>query len=114
MEFIIDLWNSILTPGTSPALIKATHASFAALLLTLIGLLISTRNFHFIILTILASGLWIAITWFISELEALKKQQNISTSTNSTTTKNSVNSSINSSTSSSTNSQSLKSRSKKT
>ena len=75
IDFTQELWTSILTPGTTPALIKATHASFAALLLTLGFLLFATWNYHFIFLTIIASGLWAAITWFIKEIEIEKAKQ---------------------------------------
>jgi hypothetical protein len=77
MAFITDLWESIFTPGTTPSLILATHLSFGALLVTLIGLLFATRNIHFVILTVLASSLWAAITWFIKEVEAVKKNQQL-------------------------------------
>jgi flagellar biosynthesis component FlhA len=75
IDFAQDLWTSILTPGTTPALIKATHFSFAALLATLAFLLVATRNIHFVFLTIIASGLWAAITWFIKEVELEKQRQ---------------------------------------
>ncbi|KAF5094041.1 hypothetical protein D0Z00_003730 [Geotrichum galactomycetum] len=75
INFTQDLWNSILTPGTTPALIKATHFSFAALLTTLAFLLVATKNIHFVFLTIIASGLWAAITWFIKEVELEKQRQ---------------------------------------
>lgn len=75
LDFTQDLWTSILTPGTTPALVKATHFSFACLLLTLLFLLIATRNIHFVFLTIIASGLWAAITWFIREIEIEKAKQ---------------------------------------
>lgn len=88
MEFITELWSSILTPGTNPALIKATHASFAALLITLILLAIATRNIHYMILTVIATCLWLSITWFVSELEqekARQKEQNQGTETTTAT-----------------------------
>lgn len=75
IDFAQDLWSSILTPGTSPALIKATHFSFAALLATLLFLLVATKNIHFVFLTTIALGLWAAITWFIKEVELEKQRQ---------------------------------------
>ncbi|KAF5092212.1 hypothetical protein D0Z03_002975 [Geotrichum reessii] len=75
IDFAQDLWTSILTPGTTPALVKATHFSFAALLATLAFLLVATRNIHFVFLTLIASGLWAAITWFIKEVELEKQRQ---------------------------------------
>ncbi|KAK9473290.1 ER protein Pkr1-domain-containing protein [Dipodascopsis tothii] len=82
--FFTDLWESIFTPGTTPTLIRATHASFAALEITLISLCISTYNKHFLFMTLIATGLWAGITWFISELEKMKEtmaQQNDPTKT---------------------------------
>ncbi|CAN6674383.1 V-type ATPase assembly factor Pkr1p [Trichomonascus vanleenenianus] len=74
MEFVTDLWKSILEPGANPALIKATHFSFGALLLTLVSLLVATWNYHFAMLSLIAAGLWAAITWFITEIEAEKER----------------------------------------
>lgn len=75
MAFLTDLWESIFTPGTTPALVKATHASFAMLVVLLVTLLVMTRNLHFLGLLVIASGLWAAVTWFVAELEAEKKRQ---------------------------------------
>lgn len=83
--FIVDLWQSILTPGPTPALVKAANASFAALLVVLVFLLVSTRNLHFAALSVLASGLWAAINWFVRELEVEKKRQQGKTSTTDST-----------------------------
>lgn len=77
IDFAQDLWMSVLTPGTTPALITATHASFASLLVILLFLLYATRNIHFVFLTIIASGLWAAITWFIYEIEQDKIKQQL-------------------------------------
>jgi hypothetical protein len=74
-SFVVELWNSILTPGTTPALVTATHGSFVALLVTLLFLLFATRNYHFAILTVLATSLWAGVTWFIREIEIEKKRQ---------------------------------------
>jgi hypothetical protein len=75
MTFVTDLWESIFTPGTTPALVRATHFSFAALVLLLISLLVATWNLHFLALLVIASGLWAAVTWFVGELEAEKARQ---------------------------------------
>lgn len=56
-------------------MVVATNASFAALQLVLLGLVIATYNIHFIILSILCGGLWWAINWFATELEASKQQE---------------------------------------
>jgi hypothetical protein len=75
MDFVKDLWSSILTPGTNEALLKATHGSFAALLITLVALLVATRNIHYVFLTLIAAGLWASITWFVAEVEREKQRQ---------------------------------------
>ncbi|KAK9240624.1 ER protein Pkr1-domain-containing protein [Lipomyces kononenkoae] len=72
-QFFTDLWDSIFTPGTTPTLIRATHYSFAALLVTLVALSIATYNKHFFFLTAIAGCLWGTLTWFIGELEKLKE-----------------------------------------
>lgn len=72
IQFVTDLWTSILTPGTTPTLVKATHASFAALILLLLAMLAATWSYHFIIMTLLALGVWGGITWFINEIEQIK------------------------------------------
>uniref|UniRef100_A0A060SYB7 ARAD1A19690p n=1 Tax=Blastobotrys adeninivorans TaxID=409370 RepID=A0A060SYB7_BLAAD len=72
IQFVTDLWTSILTPGTTPTLVKATHASFAALVLLLLAMLAATWSYHFIIMTLLALGVWGGITWFINEIEQIK------------------------------------------
>ncbi|KAK9465279.1 ER protein Pkr1-domain-containing protein [Lipomyces arxii] len=73
-SFFGELWESIFTPGTTPTLVKATHYSFAALIVTLVVLCAVTFNKHFFFLTIIALCLWGAITWFIGELEAMKAE----------------------------------------
>ena len=74
-EFMTNLFNSIFTPGPTPTLVVATNASFAALQLVLLGLVIATYNVHFVVLSVLCGGLWWAINWFTIELEASKQQQ---------------------------------------
>lgn len=73
--FTTDLWNSIFTPGTNSSLVLATHASFFALQLTFFLLLVATRSYHFIILSFICAGLWMGISWFINEINILKKEQ---------------------------------------
>ena len=67
-DFLKDLVDSIFTPGPTPTLIVATNASFAALQLVLLALLIATYSVHFIILSFLSAGLWWAINWFAKEV----------------------------------------------
>lgn len=75
LNFATELYQSILTPGVTPVMVKATHASFAALLLVLVGMLIGTKSIHFVVLTFLASGLWAAITWFIAETRKIDAEK---------------------------------------
>jgi hypothetical protein len=67
-NFIEELWESVFTPGTSPALIQATHGSFVALTLSLIWMVYHSRSIHFFNLLIIALCLWASVTWFLSEL----------------------------------------------
>lgn len=67
-SFVEELWNSIFTPGTTPTLLIATNASFAALQLVLLALLLATYSIHFLILSVICAGLWAAINWFANEL----------------------------------------------
>ncbi|KAL8805426.1 MAG: hypothetical protein Q9182_001992 [Xanthomendoza sp. 2 TL-2023] len=71
--FLTNLLTSIFTPGPTPTLLTATNASFFALQLVLLLLLILTHSIHFIILSFLSAGLWYAINWFAAEV-ALAKQ----------------------------------------
>jgi hypothetical protein len=73
--FLTDLVNSIFTPGPTPSIIIATNASFAALQVVLLVLLILTYSIHFAILSFLSAGLWWAINWFVTELEAANKKE---------------------------------------
>ncbi|KAK6841847.1 hypothetical protein PG990_006161 [Apiospora arundinis] len=70
--FVEELWGSIFTPGTTPTLLIATNATFAALQLVLFGLLIGTHSIHFVVLSVICAGLWWSINWFAVEL---KKEQ---------------------------------------
>ena len=74
-EFFTQLFNSIFTPGPTPTLVVATNASFAALQVLLLTLVLTTWNIHFMILSVLTAGLWSAINWFVRELEIAKAQQ---------------------------------------
>ena len=70
--FMTDLIDSIFTPGPSPTLLVATHATFASLQVLLAILLVATRSVHFIVLSILSAVLWWAVHWFASELATAK------------------------------------------
>jgi cytoskeletal protein RodZ len=71
-NFMVNLWESIFTPGPTPTLLIATNATFGALQLVLFSLLLFTHSIHFAILSVLCAGLWYAINWFAREVEAAK------------------------------------------
>lgn len=73
--FLTSLFSSIFTPGPTPALIVATNVSFAALQLCLLALLLLTYSVHFLVLSFLTAGLWWAINWFVTELEAANEKE---------------------------------------
>lgn len=72
MGFLKELWDSVFEPGTNPALIKATHASFALLIVSLVVLVYMTRSVHFVNLLVIASLLYATVVWFIGELQRAK------------------------------------------
>lgn len=72
MSFFVDLWESIFTPGTTPALLKATHGSFVLLLLSLLFLVYYSGSIHFINLFIIAAILYALVIWFVAELRRVK------------------------------------------
>ena len=73
--FFTSLISSIFTPSPTPALIVATNVSFAALQLCLLALLLLTYSVHFLVLSFLTAGLWWAINWFVTELEAASEKE---------------------------------------
>ncbi|KAI9673977.1 MAG: SMK killer toxin resistance protein [Caeruleum heppii] len=73
--FLTDLFGSIFTPGPTPTLLIATNASFACLQLLFAVLLVATHSIHFAVLSFLSGGLWWAINWFASELQAAKGKE---------------------------------------
>ncbi|OAQ72684.1 endoplasmic reticulum, protein Pkr1 [Pochonia chlamydosporia 170] len=74
-SFITDLWESIFVPGPTPTILKATNATFAALQVVLLGLLVATTSIHFVVLSILCAGLWYSINWFAGEVAIAQKRQ---------------------------------------
>ncbi|RKF79592.1 V-type ATPase assembly factor PKR1 [Golovinomyces cichoracearum] len=68
-NFLNDLFQSIFTPGPTHTLLIATNVTFACLQVLLLLLLIATYSIHFVILSILSAGLWVAINWFANELK---------------------------------------------
>ena len=73
--FFTNLMESIFTPGPTPTLIVATNASFAALQVIFLVLLIATYSVHFLILSFLSGGLWWAINWFATELHIANQKE---------------------------------------
>jgi len=73
--FLNDLWTSVFTPGTTPTLVLATNATFAALQLVLFSLLVATYSIHFLILSVLCAGLWGSINWFVVELGRANEEE---------------------------------------
>ncbi|KAM0803579.1 putative ER membrane protein [Usnea florida] len=73
--FFADLISSIFTPGPTPSIVIATNASFAALQVVLLALLILTYSVHFVVLSFLCAGLWWAINWFVTEIEAANRKE---------------------------------------
>lgn len=76
-DFLSNLWASVFTPGTTPTLLVATNATFAALQVLLLALLAATYSIHFAILSVLCGGLWYSINWFATELSATKAQEEL-------------------------------------
>ncbi|KAL2266607.1 hypothetical protein VTJ83DRAFT_5959 [Remersonia thermophila] len=74
-NFIVELWESIFTPGPTPTLLVATNVTFAALQLVLALLLYATFSVHFFVLSVLCAGLWGAINWFARELQEHQRQE---------------------------------------
>ncbi|KAK2766253.1 SMK killer toxin resistance protein [Arachnomyces sp. PD_36] len=74
-SFLEDLWSSIFTPGTTPTLLKATNATFAALQAVLFALLIGTHSIHLVILSFLSGALWWSINWFATELQQVRAKE---------------------------------------
>lgn len=72
MSFFVELWESVFTPGTTPALIKATHASFIMLIISLLFLIYLSGSIHFINLLVIALLLYGSVIWFINELNQAK------------------------------------------
>lgn len=70
-----ELWESIFTPGTTPTLLVATNVTFASLQLVLFLLLVATYSVHFIVLSFLCGGLWLAINWFATELRTAQAKE---------------------------------------
>ncbi|RDL34530.1 Pkr1-domain-containing protein [Venustampulla echinocandica] len=73
--FLTDLFQSIFTPGPTPALLVATNVAFACLQTILFLLLIGTYSIHFVILSVLSAGLWGSINWFVAELKAAEARE---------------------------------------
>lgn len=75
-SFVTELWESVFTPGTTPALIKATHASFILLIISLSSLVFLSRSIHFINLLVISILLYASVIWFVHELQQAKLKDN--------------------------------------
>jgi hypothetical protein len=73
-NFFVDLWDSVFTPGTNAALIRATHGSFVLLITSLLWMIWTSRSIHFINLLVISLCLWATVTWFLIELEKEKSK----------------------------------------
>lgn len=73
--FVADLWESVFTPGPTPVLLRAANASFAALQLIFLALLVLTHSLHFVALSFICVGLWWAINWFAAEVVAAQESE---------------------------------------
>ncbi|KAK1917193.1 hypothetical protein P3342_012038 [Pyrenophora teres f. teres] len=73
--FFEQLWESIFTAGPTPTLLVATNASFAALQVLLLVMLVVTYSIHFVILSLLCGGLWWSINWFAAEIKAAQAKE---------------------------------------
>jgi len=73
--FFEELWESIFTAGPTPTLLVATNASFAALQVLLLVMLVVTSSIHFVILSLLCGGLWWSINWFAAEIKAAQAKE---------------------------------------
>ncbi|KAK0392650.1 hypothetical protein NLU13_2145 [Sarocladium strictum] len=74
-SFMVDLWESIFTPGPTSTLLRAANVSFAALQVVLLALLVATHSIHFIVLSVLCGGLWWSINWFAAELKIAQEKE---------------------------------------
>lgn len=63
-QFVSELWESVFTPGVSPALLKATYGAFVMLVLTLGTLLVFTRNIHVLALLVVSFCLIGSLVWY--------------------------------------------------
>ncbi|KAI9307579.1 hypothetical protein BJ944DRAFT_261667 [Cunninghamella echinulata] len=74
--FVTDIITSIMTPGyTATGVIKLMFYAFYALFVTLLGMVFITGgNGHVIALLFLSICLFIAIRWFIAEMDRIKRE----------------------------------------
>ncbi|KAL2756237.1 hypothetical protein ACRALDRAFT_1063770 [Sodiomyces alcalophilus JCM 7366] len=73
--FIEALWDAIFTPGPAPIILRAANATFLALQVVLLVLLITTHSIHFVVLSCLCAGLWRAINWFAAEVRLVQQRE---------------------------------------
>ncbi|KAI8072798.1 hypothetical protein BC940DRAFT_330254 [Gongronella butleri] len=88
-SFADDLIHSLMTPGyTAKGIISIMFYAFYALFATLgLMLIVTGGNLHVLALLILSISLFLAIRWFMAELEYLKSQEQAKDANDTTSTK---------------------------
>lgn len=62
-QFVTELWDSVFTPGVTPALLKATYGAFVLLVSVLGILLFFTRSLHVLALLVISFCLIGSLLW---------------------------------------------------
>ena len=67
---LMEVVDSIFTPGMNSRVQAVMHVAFALLFLTFLGLLFMTSfNYHVMVLLGISLCLWITTTWFVARIE---------------------------------------------
>ncbi|KAI8897768.1 ER protein Pkr1-domain-containing protein [Globomyces pollinis-pini] len=75
-SLMMEIFQSIFTPGVSSKVQVVIHAVFALLLINLIVLFVlSSYSIHVLVLLIAATGLWASLTWFVNMVEIEYQKQ---------------------------------------
>eukprot|EP00842_Homolaphlyctis_polyrhiza_P004332 jgi/Hompol1/48/HPOL_002428-RA len=70
---IVEVFESIFTPGLSPRVQMVMHIAFAVLTLNFAALLIlSDFNLHVVVLLVVSGLLWATTTWFLGVVQEIK------------------------------------------
>lgn len=78
-NFFAQLWDSVFIPGTTPALVFATHVSFIILIVVFVVLVTISRQplrFHFVNMLIISIVFYAVVVWFINELQNTNIDEN--------------------------------------